>query len=257
MNFINRLKLINDLDNKERKLLEINQGRRIQNKADKIWGWATPAGKFRVERRIDEILKKIGNNLNENKILELGCGTGVFTSEFIKKGMPLISFDISYELLKSAQDKGRVNKILVGDVESIPFGDETFDFIIGISILHHLDIDRALEEIKRVLKKGGKIILSEPNMANPQIFLQKNIRWLKEFVGDTPTETAFFRHKLGAILRKNGFRQIQICPFEFIHPSIPNFLINFIRKLEFVLERTPFIREIAGSLLIFAQKNNV
>src|SRR3989338_5369005 len=42
MNFINRLKLINNFENKERKLLEINQGRRIQNKAEKIWGWATP-----------------------------------------------------------------------------------------------------------------------------------------------------------------------------------------------------------------------
>lgn len=197
----------------------------------------------------------MGDSINGKKVLELGCGTGVFTAEFTKRGVHIVSFDISYELLKSAKDKAKTNKILVSDAEFLPFKNEAFDFVIGVSILHHLDLGKVLEEIKMVLKNGGKVILSEPNMANPQIFIQKNIPWLKKIMCDTPTETAFYRNKFNLSLQKKGFTDVQIYPFDFLHPLTPSFMINFIRRFSLFLERIPLVKEIAGSLLIYAQKN--
>lgn len=242
------------MNDKKRKLLEIDQGKRIHDDAEKIWGWETSAGKLRVERRVNEMLTKMGDVTNGKKVLELGCGTGVFTAEFSKKGVNLVSFDISYELLKSAKDKAKTNMLLVGDAEYLPFKNEIFDCVIGVSVLHHLDINKVLEEIKAVLKKGGKVIFSEPNMANPQIFILKNVPWFKKLMHDTPTETAFYRNRFSLSLQKRGFIGVCIRPFDFLHPFAPVFLINFIQRLGLFLERTPLVKEVAGSLLIYAQK---
>jgi hypothetical protein len=105
-----------------------------------------------------------------------------------------------------------------------------------------------------VLKPNGAIIFSEPNGTNPQIFLQKRIGWIKRRLLDTPTETAFFRWRLAKVLRQSGFTQISVKPFEFLHPLTPGFLINLIKRIEHRMERFWFIREISGSLLIFAKK---
>jgi len=240
-------------DKKERNALEKEHGRRIRDNAESIWGWATPAGILRVKRRVNEMLKKIGDS-NGAKVLELGCGTGIFTEQLAMRNINITALDISIDLLGSAKKKQGVSKILAADAESIPFLDESFDFVVGVSILHHLDIERSLREIRRVLKTGGKVILSEPNMVNPQIFLQKNIRWLKKLTGDTPSETAFFRWRTKCNLQKNGFRQVSILPFEFLHPLTPVFLIDIIRRAEYFLEKLPIIKEITGSLLIYAEK---
>lgn len=240
-------------DKKERNALEREQGRRIRDNAESIWGWATPAGILRVKRRVNEILKKIGD-ANGAKVLELGCGTGIFTEQLAMRGIDITAFDISLDLLGLAKEKQCVNKILAADAEFLPFRDESFDFVVGVSVLHHLDIERSLREIRRVLKPGGKVILSEPNMANPQIFLQKNIGWFKKLTGDTPSETAFFRWRTKCNLQRNGFEEVNIRPFEFLHPLTPVFLIDIIRRVEYFLEKLPIIKEITGSLLIYAEK---
>lgn len=236
----------------DRKLLEIEQGKRIKYNAERIWGWGTMAGKLRVKRRVNEILENMGT-LHNPKVLELGCGVGIFTEQFIKNGINIVSLDISHSLLKLAKEKKGVSKILVADAELMPFKDGSFDLILGVSVLHHLNVENALKESKRVLKKGGMIILSEPNMANPQIFLQRRINWLRKFMHVTPTETAFFRWRLKSTLLKNGFKEPHIYPFEFLHPLTPKFLINFVRRFECYLEHLPFVREIAGSLMISAK----
>ena len=53
------------------------------------------------------------------------------------------------------------------DAHNLEFEDESFDFVYGCAILHHLDYNRALDEICRVLKPGGKILFAEPLGINP------------------------------------------------------------------------------------------
>ena len=67
------------------------------------------------------------------------------------------------------------------------------------------EIEEALRDIYRVLKPGGTIYFTEPNMLNPQIAMQKNIPWIKRKLGDSPDETAFFRWPLRRLPVFNHF----------------------------------------------------
>jgi hypothetical protein len=73
-------------------------------------------------------------------------------------------------------------------------------------------------------------------------------------MGDTPDETAFFRWKLKKFLKDRGFADIQVEPFDFLHPWVPKRMIEGVDRFGRFLERIPLIREIAGSLKIYARK---
>lgn len=132
--------------------------------------------------------------------------------------------------------------------------EKPYDAVIGSSVLHHLEIKEAIQNIYHLLKPNGVISFAEPNMMNPQIMLQKNIPCLKKKMGDSPDETAFFRWTLKKILQEYGFSEIQIQPFDFLHPAVPIRLIAPVKKIGRVLEELPLFQEIAGSLYIYAKK---
>lgn len=101
------------------------------------------------------------------KILDAGCGDGGMLAE-IKDLYPNIEpygVDISKSGCKIAKKRGI--DVKVADLnDKIPFKDDFFDFIIGHEIIEHLvDPDKFLEESARVLKKGGYLILTTPNLA--------------------------------------------------------------------------------------------
>src|SRR5204863_5236622 len=137
---------------------------------------------------------------------------------------------------------------------ALTYSDGTFDSVVGSSVLHHLEIEQALREIHRVLKPGGTIHFTEPNMLNPQIAIQKNVPAVKRRLGDSPDESAFFRWALRRQLERADFTRIQIRPFDFLHPQTPSRLIPLIRTAGDWCERIPLISEIAGSLYIKAVK---
>jgi SAM-dependent methyltransferase len=124
---------------------------------------------------------------------------------------------------------------------------------VGCSALHHLDWERAFHEIARVLRPGGALRFSEPNLANPQILVQKNVPLVKRWVGDSPDEYAFTAGQCRRALEQAGFTSIHVRPFEFLHPSVPVPLIPLALKIEALLSRTP-LRRLGGSLLIEARK---
>ena len=126
--------------------------------------------------------------------------------------------------------------------------------MVGSSVLHHLNPTLALAEAYRVLRPRGRIAFAEPNMLNPQIALQKNIPALKRRLGDTPDETAFFRWQVTRLLKRAGFTDMGCRPYEFLHPIIPPSLIVAARTLGRWLESLPIMREIAGSLIMWARK---
>lgn len=243
---------------KQDKAREIAHDSHIKDDAEFFWGWSTPAGKLRAERRlrlITEELRKKG----VTKLLEIGSGTGVFTSSFCRAGFDVYGIDISLDLLKKAKEKDLSFKnmnLSAADAEKLPYRDGSFDAVTGVCVLHHLNIDPVLKEIKRVLKNGGVIIFSEPNMMNPQLMIQKNIKPIKRLriLGETEDETAFFRWEMKRKLKDIGFRDISVRPFDFLHPWTPEPLIGFVRRLGLCLEKIPVFREIAGSLFIYAVK---
>ena len=215
------------------------------------WGWHTPAGRIRWQRRLDFLTST--NVVRPAAVLEIGAGTGTFTQGLSEAFANLTSIDISPDLLNAAKRKAPQVQLFCMDAHELNFPPETFDVVVGCSVLHHLDWTRAIEGFFRVLRPGGEIRFSEPNLWNPQIFLQKNIPLLKRFAGDSPDEYAFTSRAIRADLQSAGFVDVQVRPYEFLHPSVPKSLINFVTRLEAAFMRTP-VRHIGGSLLISAEK---
>jgi SAM-dependent methyltransferase len=224
-----------------------------QHGAGEIWNWEGPAGKLRWARRV----KMLSNHLRVGmSVLELGCGTGYFTRELARSGADIVAIDVSPELLGIARANSCATNIRyeIQNACAMSYCDAVFDSVMGSSVLHHLEINEALHEIYRVLKGGGTIYFTEPNMLNPQIAIQKNVPWVKRKLGDSPDETAFFRWPLRRLLKETGFRDVRIDPFDFLHPKAPFPLVNALNSVGFFLEKVPVISEFAGSLYIRAVK---
>jgi SAM-dependent methyltransferase len=233
---------------------EIEHGRYlVQHGAGEIWNWEGPAGRLRWRRRVQMLTCHIQGGMN---VLELGCGTGLFTQELAKTGASILAIDISPDLLEVARRECPASNVEfeVQNAYALTCADAAFDSVVASSVLHHLEIDQALAEIYRVLRPGGTIRFTEPNMLNPQIAIQKNVPAVKRRLGDSPDESAFIRWSLQRRLSRVGFHQIKVTPFDFLHPKVPAGCIPVVRAIENVLEKTPLLSEFAGSLFIRAVK---
>jgi SAM-dependent methyltransferase len=189
-------------------------------------------------------------------VLELGCGTGSFTRELARSGADVVAIDVSPELLEMARANCCAPNVQyqIQNAYALSYSEGVFDSVVGSSVLHHLEFEKALRDVYRVLKPGGTIYFTEPNMLNPQIAIQKNVPWIKWKLGDSPDETAFFRWPLRRLLEQTGYRDVRIDPFDFLHPKTPVAFIGRVNAFGQVLENVPVISEIAGSLYIRAIK---
>lgn len=215
------------------------------------WGQATFAGRHRLKRKQD-ILNNFLERHNSRLLLEIGCGAGELTSR-LQKGIEAVAMDISFDLVKIGKNNNPSVEYLLADAMKMPFKDETFDAVVGDGILHHLNLQMALNEINRVLKRSGGILFFEPNMLNPQIFLERNVPLVRMF-HQTPGETAFTRRQMKTALEKTNWKNIHIRPFDFLHPATPEFLIAPVKNAGYFFEKMPLLKEIAGSLWIEAVK---
>jgi 2-polyprenyl-3-methyl-5-hydroxy-6-metoxy-1,4-benzoquinol methylase len=242
-------------DNSERARREIVHGEFLaKGNTEWKWGWGTPAGRQRALRRAN-LIQSSAKLSPATQVLEIGCGTGNFTNLFARSNANIVAVDISPDLLEKARKRGlpanRVQFICCRFEEMMQ--TEAYDAVIGSSVLHHLELKDALAIIFSLLKPGGFMVFAEPNMLNPQVFAERTFlrQWLKHV---SPDETAFVRWMFQKQLRHAGFDEIEIRPFDWLHPSVPRALINVVNFSGALLERTPIIKEFAGSLLICCRR---
>lgn len=114
--------------------------------------------------------------LKGKKILELGCGWGHSSVLLAQQGAKVTGVDIGPNLIAAAKALAALNKIAcefqTTNIVSLPFESRTFDFVFGITILHHLsksDVSRALAETERVLTNTGVAVFIEP-VENSKVF---------------------------------------------------------------------------------------
>lgn len=236
---------------------ELEHGRLLAKEgAEDMWNWSSPAGKRRASRRAELIVKagQIGAN---DLVIEIGCGTGLFSRKvYDMTSARMTSIDLSQDLLNIAGDNlgSRVITFMKADAMNLPMANESFDVVFGSSILHHLDYDCALREVFRIMRKGGRMVFAEPNMLNPQIFIQKNVPFIKKMLGDSPDESAVVRWRLKKQMERLGFSDVHIMPYDFLHPATPEFMIKAVDSFGRFIEKIPVIREIAGSVVVFGRK---
>jgi SAM-dependent methyltransferase len=104
-------------------------------------------------------------------ILICSCGTGLAPVEAANAGAVVYAVDISDVAVANAAAIAKNNNVKihcsVQDLHDMEFEDEFFDIVYGSAVLHHLDIEQACRELKRVLKPGGiAVFTSEPTFRN-------------------------------------------------------------------------------------------
>lgn len=101
-------------------------------------------------------------------VLDLGCGSGENTLLLVHRGANVIALDISPDLIHVAKRRmsisGLVNNVqfLTASAHDLPLPDESMDVVLGIAILHHLDMATISGQVMRVLRPGGRAIFQEP-----------------------------------------------------------------------------------------------
>lgn len=133
---------------------------------------------FRHHTIFREELQMLANRWQKGSLLNIGCGHG---PDFIPFGtsFDLYGIDFSIEMIRLAKKyaaKYKFNPHLVlGDINHLPFRDETFDNVISIATYHHLRDKRerlvAFRELKRIMKPGGEAFLTVWNHWQPRFWL--------------------------------------------------------------------------------------
>ncbi len=128
--------------------------------------WRTkenPQGWFYNDHLEIPAVNKLLGNVEGKKILDFGCGTGIYTKKLAKKGAVVKGFDISEEMLSIARKENLQLDLRKGSGYEIPF-KEKFDIVLASLVVHYLkDWDEMFQEVSRVLKKGGYFIFSTGN----------------------------------------------------------------------------------------------
>lgn len=98
------------------------------------------------------------------RVLEIGCGAGIDSAEFARNGAVVTSTDFTERAVQSTRDllseAGLPSDVRQADATNLPFEDNTFDCVYSFGVLHHIpDIEKALGEIRRVLKPGGNLMV--------------------------------------------------------------------------------------------------
>jgi ubiquinone/menaquinone biosynthesis C-methylase UbiE len=120
-------------------------------------------------------LKLLERAARDGLVLEIGCGGGDLSSRLARTAKRVVGVDLSEGRIRRAREKhlgAAPDGVLTYEpmnAEQLDFPADTFDLVCGGAILHHLDLERALGEVARVLKPEGRAIFLEPLGHNPLI----------------------------------------------------------------------------------------
>jgi len=97
-------------------------------------------------------------------VLDMGCGGGIDSAEFARNGASVVSADFSRTAVKTTRnllkDANLPANVVQVDATNLHFEDNTFDCVYSFGVLHHIpDVEKALSEIRRVLKPSGQVMV--------------------------------------------------------------------------------------------------
>lgn len=171
--------------------------------------------------KIDHIFKTI-TLPSKPKILDVGCGGGVFTYHLRQICDSVIGLDFSGHLLAQNHHAVRV----CGDAGNLPFPEASFDLAFEANLLHHVpDRESVVREMKRVSRKY--VVLIEPNRLNPVMFA---------FSLAVPAERGGLNSSartLRRLVENNGLQCVSVMTTGMISQNnTPEFLVPFLKRFD-------------------------
>lgn len=190
--------------------------------------------------------------------LEYGSGISSYAHYLAEKGSKVTGIDISEVAIKNCEERairrGVTNKtnFLLMDAEFPTFSSNTFDLVFGSGILHHLNIGRALREISRMLKPGGRAVFHEPLGHNPFISALRRLTPNARTRDEHPlleSDISKFNLYFNRIeLRYYGFTTLLALPFK--KRQIYTYLERLFEFIDTFLFKFKTIRKLAWTMVI-------
>ena len=142
-------------------------------------------------------------------LLDFGCGDGQFLHRISCLADQASGVDVSEEAIKMARDHyPDLDFRVMGDL--IPFPDQHFDTLVAIDVLEHLlDIETGLEEMNRVLKPDGYLLISTSELTRLKAMVIAALYLDKYFYPASPHIRHFTKGNLADLLRRKGFQPIK------------------------------------------------
>ena len=202
------------------------------------------------ERKAKIILKEL-EDIQPKKILEIGTGSGLMTY-FISKHFSeeVVGLDLSKEMLEMAKSRISNPKIsfVVGDGTKPDFVNETFDAVIGVDIIHHLEDPRAaMAEWKKLVRPGGKMVFLETNVYNPinlrNIGVEHEVR---SFLNTDKNLTLW--------TKDGGWETVTVTPAAAYTPAGPKFMVPLYNIIDYISPKIPVWKKLTALWLVSAQK---
>jgi len=230
-----------------------------------------------IKRRLDFILDNLMIDKNQH-ILDIGTGFGIYLSQLSHHAKLCVGIDIDEENLRKAKEEKTKNIELISmSGENLGFKDNSFDVVLMIEVLEHVINDEtAISEIYRLLKPGGKLIITAPNKLFPfethgfkigsRSYGTKGLGFpllpylpdrLRSELTNARVYTPWHFKK---VLVEKGF---SINNVSFLGPSLDQLRINFSilgrlvvlsQRLLRVMEKVPIIKAFQTTTIICAEK---
>jgi len=151
----------------------------------------------------------VPNYVKDGKVLEIGCGSGYGAKLINKYFKPkeIVGIDMDEKMIRLANKNKLPNtSFKVGDATKLDFKNNSFDGVFIFVVLHHIPVwKKALDEIYRVLKKGGQVFIEDGSL---ETFSTPIGRLIKMFT-DHPYDLMYKRDEIFAYLDKLGFKTIK------------------------------------------------
>jgi len=161
------------------------------------------------ERRLDMILRAAGERVR-GRVLENGCGVGMYAARLNESGGTVTGLE--YDLPRAREALARAARVVNAAGEGLPFPSGHFDLVLSHEVIEHvLDDRRAVAEIARVLRPGGRLVLFCPNRGYP--FETHGIYWRGKYrFGNIPLVNWLprgWRNRLAPHVRVYSTRDLQ------------------------------------------------
>lgn len=168
-------------------------------------------------KRLEKCIELVKDDINSRiKILDIGCGEGILEKELRKKTERGKIYGVDFNVNTNKLNKLNLKncRFMIGDATKLKFRNNYFDIVFGVDILEHIkNAEKAVKEIKRVLKNNGILVLSGPT----ESIFQKLARILVKGVKGPGAGVHYHNvYKLKKIIENNCFKKVKSKSLPFI-----------------------------------------